>query len=222
MSHPSMVQTMHQVGIPVWYVRHQGTLHEHTRIGAIRPCISSSIAFDTTQFVVEGWNSMPTPTWLEGQLFDLSSESILRQYRILSHVNKPTLRPTFTAINAASNLNDGIDSLANNDNAYPNDVRDDNAPRLENATAQSSRKRPSDSNTVEQEVTDLRTGDPSHAVLYHLPPVHLFCKSGTPFHATIMHNWLHIRQWCFSRAFNPPVHSKVQMTAAQWRLALEG
>ncbi|PCH40630.1 hypothetical protein WOLCODRAFT_159689 [Wolfiporia cocos MD-104 SS10] len=37
-----------------------------------------------------------------------------------------------------------------------------------------------------------------------------------------MHNWLCIRQWCFSRAFDPPAHSKVQMTAAQWRLALEG
>ncbi|PCH43349.1 hypothetical protein WOLCODRAFT_159388 [Wolfiporia cocos MD-104 SS10] len=35
MSHPSVVQTMHWVGIPVWYVRHQGTLHERTRIGAV-------------------------------------------------------------------------------------------------------------------------------------------------------------------------------------------
>ncbi|PCH40508.1 hypothetical protein WOLCODRAFT_150560 [Wolfiporia cocos MD-104 SS10] len=38
-----------------------------------------------------------------------------------------------------------IDSLADNDNAYPNDVHDDDTPRLENTTAQSSHKCPSDS-----------------------------------------------------------------------------
>ena len=142
------METMHRVGIPVWYVRHQGTIHECTRIGAIRPCVSASIAFDTSRFVAEGWNTIPTPTWLDAQLFDLSSESILRQYRILSHINKPTLRPTIAAIDAQFQTDDGFDGGVDIDNTLPDEAHDDgDAHRPGNVMAGPSCSHPSDSDS---------------------------------------------------------------------------
>ncbi|KAH9950848.1 hypothetical protein B0H21DRAFT_819001 [Amylocystis lapponica] len=63
---------------------------------------------------------------------------------------------------------------------------------------------------------------PNSAILYALPPLHIFYMTPRTMAGERIHNWLRIRTICFGAVLSPPGHRSVLMTAAQWKVALQG
>lgn len=57
---------------------------------------------------------------------------------------------------------------------------------------------------------------------FALPPYHIFSGPDDIGMARRLHSYLRIRGWCFDQVFDAPAHGQTKMTAAQWRVALEG
>ncbi|KAH9916550.1 hypothetical protein B0H21DRAFT_827959 [Amylocystis lapponica] len=63
---------------------------------------------------------------------------------------------------------------------------------------------------------------PNSAILYALPSLHIFYMTPRTMAGERIHNWLHIHTICFGAVLSPPRHFSVLMTAAQWKVALQG
>lgn len=74
---------------------------------------------------------------------------------------------------------------------------------------------------VLRSIPEIQRHKASRALLYHLPPIHLFYSDPHTLSHKV-HNWIRIRPWCISQAVHPPEGGKVLMTTQQWRFALEG
>lgn len=64
--------------------------------------------------------------------------------------------------------------------------------------------------------------DPNSSIFYALPPLHIFDATSRTTVGERIHNWLQIRIICFGAVLSPPAHRSVLMTAAQWKVALQG
>ncbi|KAI0054765.1 hypothetical protein BV25DRAFT_1922393 [Artomyces pyxidatus] len=223
----SMLRTLHIAGVPVWWVRPLHSLTTRTKIRSVRDPVEWGLSFATERTAVLGKTAVVAPKWLDGTTIDSCSYGLTRRLTRYSLTNRPLVR-----LPVAAFPQDDASQPEPAGPAVPQPPSREEAPPKKKAKKGKSKPaiprdlpvrpawlpeiHPAWAGLAARLVSlEVRQSKP---LLYGLPPPHAF---GSNTGAKI-HNWLRLREWCYSEAQRLDDEPKILLTAGYWRIALEG
>ncbi|KAI0063771.1 hypothetical protein BV25DRAFT_1914855 [Artomyces pyxidatus] len=219
------LRQLHTAGVPVWWLRPLHSLTNRTKIRHVRQPVHWGLSFSTERTQVLGKTLVVAPKWLDGVTMDGCSYGLTRRLTRYSLTNRPLVRLPTAALPETGDVNE-VPPVTPTNIAQPEgssrkrSKRGKHRPPVARDLPQKPAWHPQSHPAwegVAQRLAALEVLQPK-PLLYGVPPANAF-GSNT---GHKVHNWLRIRQWCYSQAQQTDDEPSILLSATHWRIALEG